>query len=157
MFPSEATQGSELTSTPEITHLDNFCPCLQGAFWGLMVGLLCGLSRMIAEFAYGTGSCVVPSNCPFIICGIHYLYFALILFGVSIIVILAVSFMTKPIPDVHVSIIAALSSRKELKETTVFNHCSLVYCFLTLHLPHSACNEAEEVVSYLPTAFSDSS
>ncbi|NXK46745.1 SC5A1 protein, partial [Chauna torquata] len=73
----------------------------QGAFWGLMFGLLAGLSRMIAEFAYGTGSCVTPSNCPFIICGIHYLYFAMILFGVSVIVILAVSFMTKPIPDVH--------------------------------------------------------
>nr|XP_009503485.1 PREDICTED: sodium/glucose cotransporter 1 isoform X1 [Phalacrocorax carbo] len=73
----------------------------QGAFWGLMVGLLTGLSRMIAEFAYGTGNCVTPSNCPFIICGIHYLYFAMILFGVSSIVILAVSFMTKPIPDVH--------------------------------------------------------
>ncbi|KAM9178519.1 sodium/glucose cotransporter 1 isoform 2-T2 [Mergus octosetaceus] len=73
----------------------------QGAFWGLMLGLLVGLSRMIAEFAYGTGSCVTPSNCPFIICGIHYLYFAIILFGVSAIAILAVSFMTKPIPDVH--------------------------------------------------------
>uniref|UniRef100_A0A8C5UGB1 Sodium/glucose cotransporter 1 n=1 Tax=Malurus cyaneus samueli TaxID=2593467 RepID=A0A8C5UGB1_9PASS len=73
----------------------------QGAFWGLIIGLLAGLGRMIAEFAYGTGSCVAPSNCPFIICGIHYLYFAMILFGVSAIVILAVSFMTKPIPDVH--------------------------------------------------------
>ncbi|NXK93765.1 SC5A1 protein, partial [Formicarius rufipectus] len=72
-----------------------------GAFWGLIIGLLVGLSRMITEFVYGTGSCVNPSNCPFIICGIHYLYFALILFGVSIIVILTVSFMTKPIPDVH--------------------------------------------------------
>ncbi|KAM6112139.1 sodium/glucose cotransporter 1 isoform 2-T2 [Pterocles gutturalis] len=80
-----------------------FCKRLneQGAFWGLMVGLLAGLSRMIAEFAYGTGSCVIPSNCPFIICGIHYLYFAMILFAVSAIVMLAVSFMTKPIPDVH--------------------------------------------------------
>ncbi|KAM9219182.1 sodium/glucose cotransporter 1 isoform 2-T2 [Leptosomus discolor] len=73
----------------------------EGAFWGLVVGLLAGLSRMIAEFVYGTGNCVNPSNCPFIICGIHYLYFAMILFGVSAIVILAVSFMTKPIPDVH--------------------------------------------------------
>ncbi|KAM6297789.1 sodium/glucose cotransporter 1 isoform 2-T2 [Aegotheles albertisi] len=73
----------------------------QGAFWGLMFGLLAGLGRMISEFAYGTGNCVTPSNCPFIICGIHYLYFAMILFGVSAIVILAVSFMTKPIPDVH--------------------------------------------------------
>ncbi|NXJ14275.1 SC5A1 protein, partial [Odontophorus gujanensis] len=74
---------------------------LHGAFWGLIIGLLAGLSRMISEFAYGTGSCVAPSNCPFIICGIHYLYFAIILFGISAIVILAVSFMTKPIPDVH--------------------------------------------------------
>jgi len=73
-----------------------------------MVGLLTGLSRMITEFAYGAGSCVSPSNCPFIICGIHYLYFAIILFGVSAIVILAVSYMTKPIPDVHVSIITLL-------------------------------------------------
>ncbi|OXB64655.1 hypothetical protein ASZ78_008731 [Callipepla squamata] len=75
--------------------------CKRGAFWGLMFGLLAGLGRMISEFAYGTGSCVAPSNCPFIICGIHYLYFAIILFGTSAIVILAVSFMTKPIPDVH--------------------------------------------------------
>ncbi|XP_036593907.1 sodium/glucose cotransporter 1 isoform X1 [Trichosurus vulpecula] len=72
-----------------------------GAFWGLIVGLLVGLSRMITEFAYGTGSCMEPSNCPTIICGVHYLYFAIILFVVSIIVILAVSLLTKPIPDVH--------------------------------------------------------
>lgn len=77
-----------------------------------MIGLLTGLSRMIAEFAYGTGNCVTPSNCPYIICGIHYLYFAMILFGVSAIVILAVSFMTKPIPDVHVSIIRGLLLNK---------------------------------------------
>ncbi|XP_025930895.1 sodium/glucose cotransporter 1 isoform X2 [Apteryx rowi] len=73
----------------------------QGAFWGLIIGLLIGLSRMITEFAYGSGSCVSPSNCPFIICGIHYLYFAIILFGTCLIIILAVSLMTKPIPDVH--------------------------------------------------------
>lgn len=83
-----------------------------------MIGLLAGLGRMIAEFAYGTGSCVNPSNCPYIICGIHYLYFALILFGVSAIVILAVSFMTKPIPDVHVSIMAVL----HLKEWNSMKH-----------------------------------
>uniref|UniRef100_A0A8D2PZ74 Sodium/glucose cotransporter 1 n=1 Tax=Varanus komodoensis TaxID=61221 RepID=A0A8D2PZ74_VARKO len=54
----------------------------QGAFWGLVVGLAVGLSRMITEFAYGTGSCVKPSNCPDIICKVHYLYFAIILFTV---------------------------------------------------------------------------
>lgn len=67
-----------------------------------MIGLAIGLSRMIAEFAYGTGSCVNPSNCPTIICGVHYLYFSIILFAVSCIIILGVSLMTKPIPDKHV-------------------------------------------------------
>ncbi|KAM9841131.1 sodium/glucose cotransporter 1 isoform 2-T2 [Aulostomus maculatus] len=72
-----------------------------GAFYGLMIGLLIGLSRMIAEFVYGTGSCVEPSNCPTIICGVHYLYFSIILFVVSCIIILVVSLMTKPIDDKH--------------------------------------------------------
>lgn len=74
----------------------------QGAFYGLMIGLLIGLSRMIAEFAYGTGSCVSPSNCPDIICGVHYLYFSIILFVISCIIILGVSLVTKPIDDKHV-------------------------------------------------------
>ncbi|XP_066514885.1 sodium/glucose cotransporter 1 [Hoplias malabaricus] len=73
----------------------------QGAFYGLLIGLAIGLSRMIAEFVYGTGSCVQPSDCPFIICGIHYLYFGLILFGVSCILVLGISLMTKPIDDIH--------------------------------------------------------
>nr|XP_056715172.1 sodium/glucose cotransporter 1 [Euleptes europaea] len=72
-----------------------------GAFWGLVVGLLIGLSRMIAEFAYGTGTCVAPSACPDIICKVHYLYFAMILFVISFILILTVSLLTKPIDEVH--------------------------------------------------------
>ncbi|CAO2640307.1 Sodium/glucose cotransporter 1 [Lemmus lemmus] len=75
-----------------------------GAFWGLILGFLIGISRMITEFAYGTGSCMEPSNCPTIICGVHYLYFAIILFVITLIVVLVISFLTKPIPDVHVSI-----------------------------------------------------
>ncbi|KAG7499438.1 sodium/glucose cotransporter 1 [Solea senegalensis] len=72
-----------------------------GAFYGLTIGLLIGLSRMITEFIYGTGSCVEPSNCPTIICGVHYLYFSIILFVVSCIIILGISLMTKPIEDKH--------------------------------------------------------
>ncbi|XP_045922892.1 sodium/glucose cotransporter 1 isoform X2 [Micropterus dolomieu] len=72
-----------------------------GAFYGLTIGLCIGLSRMIAEFAFGTGSCVNPSNCPTIICGVHYLYFSIILFVISCIIILTVSLMTKPIDDKH--------------------------------------------------------
>ncbi|XP_008288234.1 sodium/glucose cotransporter 1 isoform X2 [Stegastes partitus] len=72
-----------------------------GAFVGLVIGLLIGLARMIAEFAFGTGSCVHPSNCPTIICGVHYLYFSIILFAISCIIILSVSVMTEPIDDKH--------------------------------------------------------
>jgi low affinity sodium-glucose cotransporter 4 len=68
-----------------------------------MAGLVMGLIRMIAEFSYGTGSCLAASNCPKVICGVHYLYFAIILFSVCSLVILGVSLLTKPIPDVHVS------------------------------------------------------
>nr|XP_040054323.1 sodium/glucose cotransporter 1-like [Gasterosteus aculeatus aculeatus] len=72
-----------------------------GAFYGLVIGLLIGLSRMITEFIYGTGSCISPSNCPTIICGVHYLYFSMILFVVSCIIIVGISLMTKPIEDKH--------------------------------------------------------
>uniref|UniRef100_A0A096M3E6 Sodium/glucose cotransporter 1 n=1 Tax=Poecilia formosa TaxID=48698 RepID=A0A096M3E6_POEFO len=82
---------------------EDFCHLFtrQGAFFGLIIGLLVGLSRMITEFIYGTGSCVSPSNCPTIICGVHYLYFSIILFTVSCILILGISLMTKPIDDKH--------------------------------------------------------
>ncbi|XP_020563379.1 sodium/glucose cotransporter 1-like isoform X2 [Oryzias latipes] len=72
-----------------------------GAFYGLMIGLPIGLSRMITEFVYGTGSCANPSDCPTIICGVHYLYFGIILFVLSCIIIIGISLMTKPIEDKH--------------------------------------------------------
>ncbi|XP_029024912.1 sodium/glucose cotransporter 1-like isoform X2 [Betta splendens] len=72
-----------------------------GAFYGLIVGLCIGLSRMITEFVYGTGSCVSPSDCPTIICGVHYLYFSIILFTISSLIIVGISLMTKPIDDKH--------------------------------------------------------
>uniref|UniRef100_A0AAX7U9B0 Sodium/glucose cotransporter 1 n=1 Tax=Astatotilapia calliptera TaxID=8154 RepID=A0AAX7U9B0_ASTCA len=74
-----------------------------GAFFGLVIGLVIGLIRMIAEFVYGTGSCASPSNCPTIICGVHYLYFGILLFVISCVIILTVSLVTKPIDDKHVS------------------------------------------------------
>ncbi|KAM5238300.1 solute carrier family 5 member 4-like [Ctenodactylus gundi] len=111
----EVSQGGQLIHYTEsissylgppiagVFFLGIFCKRVneQGAFWGLMVGLVMGLIRMIAEFSYGTGSCVSPSYCPKIICGVHYLYVAIIIFSVSILVILGVSLLTKPIPDVN--------------------------------------------------------
>ncbi|XP_017345155.1 sodium/glucose cotransporter 1 [Ictalurus punctatus] len=72
-----------------------------GAFYGMLIGLAIGLTRMFAEFVYGTGSCANPSDCPTIICGVHYLYFGLILYAVSLVLVLCISLMTKPIDDKH--------------------------------------------------------
>ncbi|XP_053116746.1 sodium/glucose cotransporter 2 isoform X1 [Hemicordylus capensis] len=71
----------------------------QGAFWGLVGGLAIGMARMIPEFIYGTGSCLFPSSCPRLICGIHYLYFAIILFLATAAIMMAVSLCTSPISD----------------------------------------------------------
>lgn len=76
---------------------------LQGAFWGLASGLAIGSCRMLSEFAYGPWSCSVNRKCPRIICGVHYLYFAMILFTISLVTVLGVSMFTVPIPDKHVS------------------------------------------------------
>ncbi|KAK7156190.1 hypothetical protein R3I94_006314 [Phoxinus phoxinus] len=72
-----------------------------GAFWGLMGGLVIGLCRMVPEFAYGSGNCIYPSKCPKVICGVHYLYFAVLLFFCTTILVLFVSYNTPPIEDKH--------------------------------------------------------
>ncbi|KAK7882069.1 hypothetical protein WMY93_028243 [Mugilogobius chulae] len=75
----------------------------KAAFWGLMGGLLMGLSRMIPEFWFGSGSCVFPSDCPEIICGFHYLHFGILLFGCTCVLVLIISFCSEPVHDKYVS------------------------------------------------------
>lgn len=63
-----------------------------------------GLCRMLPEFWFGTGSCTFPSQCPFLLCGIHYLHFAIILFFCTSVLVLIVSLCSEPIQEKHVSI-----------------------------------------------------
>uniref|UniRef100_A0A4W6DK49 Sodium/glucose cotransporter 2 n=1 Tax=Lates calcarifer TaxID=8187 RepID=A0A4W6DK49_LATCA len=88
-----------------------------GAFWGLMGGLAMGLCRMLPEFWFGTGSCIFPSNCPFLVCGIHYLHFAIILFFCTSVLVLLVSYCTEPIDDQHLHrLVFSLRHSKEERE-----------------------------------------
>nr|XP_019936279.1 PREDICTED: sodium/glucose cotransporter 4 [Paralichthys olivaceus] len=73
----------------------------QGAFWGLMGGLVVGLIRMVLEFSYIAPSCGQPDSRPAILADVHYLYFALILLALTCLVIVAVSLATAPIPKEH--------------------------------------------------------
>ncbi|MCL4127735.1 UNVERIFIED_CONTAM: hypothetical protein GTU68_006136 [Idotea baltica] len=80
-----------------------------GAFWGLMIGLIIGMTRFIMEFSYIIPPCGsdLPDPRPEIIKimvgNIHYLHFSIILFFASLIVIVSVSLATEPIPDKCVS------------------------------------------------------
>ncbi|XP_005521350.2 PREDICTED: sodium/glucose cotransporter 4 [Pseudopodoces humilis] len=70
-----------------------------GAFWGLIVGLVVGLVRMIMEFIYTAPSCGEEDRRPAVLKNVHYLYFALILSALTTIVIVIISLCTPPIPE----------------------------------------------------------
>ncbi|XP_054646672.1 sodium/glucose cotransporter 4 isoform X2 [Dunckerocampus dactyliophorus] len=73
----------------------------QGAFWGLMVGLVVGLIRMILEFSYEVPLCGEPDQRPAILTEVHYLYFAILLMVLTCLIVAAVSLATPPIPAEH--------------------------------------------------------
>ncbi|XP_064840589.1 sodium/glucose cotransporter 2-like isoform X4 [Oncorhynchus masou masou] len=89
----------------------------QGAFWGLMGGLAMGLCRMGPEFWFGSGSCLFPSACPTLVCGVHYLYFAVLLFFCTSILVLLVSYCTPAIDDIHLHrLVFSLRHSKEERD-----------------------------------------
>lgn len=74
----------------------------QGAFWGLMIGLVVGLVRMVLEFSFSPPSCGQPDQRPAVLADVHYLYFAIILLALTCLIIVAVSLATAPIPKANV-------------------------------------------------------
>ncbi|TKC33942.1 hypothetical protein EI555_009795 [Monodon monoceros] len=70
-----------------------------GAFWGLIFGLAVGLLRMTLEFSYPAPACGEADPRPAVLKDFHYLYFALLLCGLTAIVIVTVSLCTAPIPE----------------------------------------------------------
>lgn len=68
----------------------------QGAFWGLMVGLVVGVCRMVLEFAFPPARCGVVDSAPAVLRSVHYLHFAILLCGLTVIVVTTVSLLTPP-------------------------------------------------------------
>uniref|UniRef100_A0A8D2ZDD8 Sodium/glucose cotransporter 2 n=1 Tax=Scophthalmus maximus TaxID=52904 RepID=A0A8D2ZDD8_SCOMX len=135
-----------------------------GAFWGLIGGLVMGLCRMLPEFWFGTGSCIFPSDCPFVVCGIHYLHFAIILFFCTSALVLLVSYCTEPIEDQHLHrLVFSLRHSKEERKDLDWEQeekgrrakeesgiCSLSGCFCggrsgSLELEQEAPEETEQM------------
>ncbi|XP_066546479.1 sodium/mannose cotransporter SLC5A10 isoform X2 [Amia ocellicauda] len=67
-----------------------------GAFWGLMVGLAAGLTRMIMEFAYPPPRCGMLDPRPSVLSSVHYLHFAILLCALTSGVVVLISLLTEP-------------------------------------------------------------
>ncbi|XP_016105279.1 sodium/glucose cotransporter 5 [Sinocyclocheilus grahami] len=70
-----------------------------GAFWGLMVGLAVGLTRMVLEFVFPPPRCGVFDPAPSVLRSVHYLHFAIILCALTVIVVVVISLLTPPPTD----------------------------------------------------------
>ncbi|XP_078095937.1 sodium/myo-inositol cotransporter 2-like [Mustelus asterias] len=68
----------------------------QGAFWGLALGICVGIIRMVLDLVFIPPICGHHDVRPTIISKVHFLYFALILSVITLIVVLIVSLLTQP-------------------------------------------------------------
>ncbi|XP_025077314.1 sodium/glucose cotransporter 4-like [Pomacea canaliculata] len=73
----------------------------QGAFWGLMVGLVIGIVRMALDFGYGSPDCGEEDTRPVIIRRLHFLHFTILLFVVSFVATVVITVLTPPIKKSH--------------------------------------------------------
>ncbi|XP_005399339.1 PREDICTED: sodium/glucose cotransporter 5 isoform X2 [Chinchilla lanigera] len=74
----------------------------QGAFWGLMAGLVVGATRLVLEFLHPAPPCGDPDTRPAILRSIHYLHFAIALFMLTGAVVAAGSLLTAPPRQVQI-------------------------------------------------------
>ncbi|XP_027778119.3 sodium/mannose cotransporter SLC5A10 isoform X2 [Marmota flaviventris] len=74
----------------------------QGAFWGLMAGLVLGAWRLVLEFLNPVPPCGDPDTRPAILSSIHYLHFAIALFVLTGAVAAAGSLLTSPPQTVQI-------------------------------------------------------
>ncbi|XP_039332197.2 sodium/mannose cotransporter SLC5A10 isoform X2 [Saimiri boliviensis] len=68
----------------------------QGAFWGLIAGLVVGAARLVLEFLNPAPPCGEPDTRPAILGSMHYLHFAVALFTLSGAVVVVGSLLTPP-------------------------------------------------------------
>lgn len=81
---------------------------LQGAFWGLVIGLLVGCTRMLLDFIYPAPLCYEDDDRPSVLKNVHYLYFSTMLSFLTLVVVVVISLATdEPKPE-------QVSSKSEL-------------------------------------------
>uniref|UniRef100_A0A3Q1JQQ7 Sodium/myo-inositol cotransporter 2 n=1 Tax=Anabas testudineus TaxID=64144 RepID=A0A3Q1JQQ7_ANATE len=72
----------------------------KGAFWGLVIGLLVGCTRMLLDFIYPSPLCYEDDDRPGVLKYVHYLYFSTMLSFLTLIVVVVISLATEePKPE----------------------------------------------------------
>ncbi|XP_002739554.1 sodium/glucose cotransporter 4-like [Saccoglossus kowalevskii] len=71
----------------------------QGSFWGLTVGMVVGLVRMILSFIFPDPLCGEEDTRPEWVSSLHHSYFSLVLFTLCVLIIVTVSLCTDPLPE----------------------------------------------------------
>ncbi|XP_071957121.1 sodium/glucose cotransporter 4-like [Antedon mediterranea] len=74
----------------------------KGAFWGLVIGIAMGVTRMVLDIVYPVPLCGEVDIRPTIVYQIHYLYYNCLVGAVSIICTIVISLLTKPLPETYV-------------------------------------------------------
>ena len=72
-----------------------------GAFWSLMVGLVAGIVRMIINLSFREPRCGEEDSRPQFL-KLHYMYFAIIIFWLTVLFAVIISLLTKPTEDFRV-------------------------------------------------------
>jgi len=77
----------------------------QGAFWGIMIGLVIGMIRFAIEFSYKVPPCgsdlpdLRPDWVKTVVFDVHFLHFGAILFVIVSTCVVVISLLTEPIPE----------------------------------------------------------
>ncbi|BFZ20478.1 hypothetical protein BsWGS_23517 [Bradybaena similaris] len=66
-----------------------------GAFYGLLVGHVCGIVRMSLDFVYPAPGCDEPDTRPSILSAVHYTYFGSLSLGITVITIIVFTLATR--------------------------------------------------------------
>nr|DBA17909.1 TPA: hypothetical protein GDO54_016220 [Pyxicephalus adspersus] len=93
-----------------------------GAFWGLIIGLVVGLIRMIMDFVYRAPNCGEKDTRPSLLRNVHYLYFAILLFGLTAIICIVISLFTPAMSDEELGRYTWWTRNRTERNTSLENH-----------------------------------
>ncbi|KAL3858003.1 hypothetical protein ACJMK2_012621 [Sinanodonta woodiana] len=68
----------------------------QGAFWGMLIGHICGIIRMSMDFAYHAPDCGEPETRPPVLYKVHYTYFGQMSLVITALAVVVISLLTVP-------------------------------------------------------------